>query len=153
MEHGEVVGDASLELRLVQRITMQLGLPGARFSGGVLLLDVLDSLLHFFRARRGCVPTLRLLTQQFLVNQTVEGTAAVLVGQLIERATFYERFETEGIVPIALQNDMAVDGGDDAVNHVGGASRSGQRQQQENACEMGEDTHQNACPMLKKKLK
>ena len=94
-----------------------------------------------------------MLAQQFLVNQTVEGTAAVLVGQLIERATFYERFETDGIVPIALQNDMAVDGGDDAVNHVGGASRSGQRQQQENACEMGEDTHQNACPMLKKKLK
>src|SRR5437879_13282874 len=121
MEHGEVVGDVSLELRLVQRITMQLGLPGARFSGGVLLLDVLDSLLHFFRARRGCVPTLRLLAQQFLVNQTVEGTAAVLVGQLIERAPFYERFETDGGVPLAWHNDMAGAGRANAVKLRRGA--------------------------------
>src|SRR6202007_375904 len=125
MEHGQVVGNVSLELRLVQSIAMQFGLPRARFGGGVLLLDILDTLLHFVGARSGRVGALGLFAQQFLINEAVEPAAAVLVGNLIQRTTFHEYFETHSMVPIALQNDMAVDGRDNAVNHVGGASGSG----------------------------
>ena len=66
---------------------------------------------------------LHLFAKQFLVNQAVEDGTPIIVGELVERAAVEQGFVTERFVPIALQNDVPVDGGDDAVDHLRRAGR------------------------------
>jgi hypothetical protein len=62
---------------------------------------------------------LHLFMKKFLVDQTVKHSAAVVVGELGQGAIGQQSFVTEGFVPVGLQNDAAVDGGDDAIDHFG----------------------------------
>jgi hypothetical protein len=72
---------------------------------------------------------------------------------LIERPAFDESFKADGVVPVALQDHMAVDSGNDAIDDIGGPDASRGYGEQEKQYEMGDLSHQNACPILKKKLK
>jgi hypothetical protein len=59
---------------------------------------------------------LHLLAQEFLVNQAVEDRAAIIVGELAERAAVEQGFIAQRFVPVALQDNVPVDGGYDAVD-------------------------------------
>jgi hypothetical protein len=87
----------------------------------VLRLEFRDPLLHYIggRLRRFA---LRLFTKKFLIDETVESASAVLIGDLSEGPSFYERFETHRVIPIALQDDVTIHGGDNAVDEVASAS-------------------------------
>ena len=73
----------------------------------------------------GKIRRLHLLAQKFLVDQAIENGAAVVVGELSEGAVGEQSFVAQGFVPIGLQNDLAVDGGDDAVDDFGAADAAG----------------------------
>ncbi len=65
---------------------------------------------------------LHLLAQQFLIDQAVEHGAAIVVSELGERATVEQGFVAQGFIPIALENNVAVHRGDDAVDDLPGLS-------------------------------
>ncbi len=61
---------------------------------------------------------LHLLRQQFLIDQSIEHGPAIIVRELAEGAAAEQSFIAQRIVPIALQNDVPVHCGDDAVDHL-----------------------------------
>ena len=64
-----------------------------------------------------------------------------------------QSLKPNGVVPVALQDYVTVHGDNDAVDYISSEqTRCGSRQQKQRY-EMGELSHQNACPILKKKLK
>src|SRR4029077_15059885 len=74
---------------------------------------------------------LHLLAKKFLVDEAVEYSAAVVHRELGELSVREESFVAESLVPSWLQDDVAVDGRDDAVDHLG---RGGRRRE----CQAGE---------------
>jgi hypothetical protein len=70
---------------------------------------------------------LHLLTQQFQVDEAVENGAAIVVGEAGEGAVAEERFVAQGFIPIGLQNDAAVYGGDDAIDDLRSGRSGGER--------------------------
>ena len=64
-----------------------------------------------------------LLAQKFQVDKTIQNRAAVVVGKLREGSVGEQSFVAQGFVPVALQDDAAVHGGDDAVDDLGRAVR------------------------------
>jgi leucyl aminopeptidase (aminopeptidase T) len=87
----------------------------------VLRLEFRDALLHFVggRLRRFA---LGLFPKKFLIDETVEGAAAILIGDLAEGPSFQERFEAHGVIPIALQDDVTIHSGDNAIDDVASMS-------------------------------
>lgn len=144
---------ARFQLLLVEAIPGERSMPRVRRSRAKLALDLPDAFLHFLRGGLRRLDALGLLAQQFLIDEAVEGTAAILVGDLSERTAVCQSLEANGIVPVALQDDVTIHGGDNAVDYVSSEhARDGSRQKKQQY-EMGELSHQNACPILKKKLK
>jgi hypothetical protein len=74
---------------------------------------------------------LHLLTQEFLIDEAVENGAAIIVGETGDRAISEESFVAEGFIEIGLQDDAAIDGGDDAVDDFGGRWRRGDEERGE----------------------
>ena len=74
---------------------------------------------------------LHLLAEQLLIDQSVEDVAAILVGELVELAAVEQRLVAQSFVPVALQNDVPVDLGDDAVDDLASARRGQNEQAQE----------------------
>ena len=66
-----------------------------------------------------------LLAKQLLVDQAVEDGTAIVIGELGEGAIAEKSFITESLVPIGLQDDMAVDGGDNAIEYFGRCASGG----------------------------
>ena len=80
-----------------------------------------------------------LLAQQFLVDQAIQCRFAIFKSELIEGAARDEGLATNGILPIALQNDVPVHRGHDAIQNLTRPSRQGRgqnygKQRNENAC-------------------
>ena len=94
-----------------------------------------------------------MFANQFLVNEAIKRASAILVRETLQRSTLHKGLVADGIVPIALQDDVAIDGGDDAVDDVGSPGGDGDHGYQKKDYELGEIRHQKAWPMLKKKLK
>jgi hypothetical protein len=63
-----------------------------------------------------------LLAKKFLVDEMVENGTAIVRSELGEGAVAEESFVAQGFVPVGLQNNMAVDRGDDAVDYFGGGA-------------------------------
>jgi hypothetical protein len=59
---------------------------------------------------------LHLLSEQFLIDQAVKDGTAVIVSKLAERAAVEQGFIAQGLIPIALQNDVTVHSGDNTVD-------------------------------------
>jgi hypothetical protein len=68
----------------------------------------------------GEVGRLHLLAEKFLVDETVEDGTPVVIAELGKLAVGEQSFVAESFVPVGLQNDMAVDGRDNPVDHLGG---------------------------------
>jgi hypothetical protein len=62
---------------------------------------------------------LHLLAQKFLINEAIQNGAAVIVSELRESAIGEQSLIAKGFIPIGLQNNAAIDGGDDAVDYFG----------------------------------
>src|SRR5258708_22881441 len=88
----------------------------------------------------GKISSLYLLLKQVLINETVEDRAAVFVAELVELAIRKQSFVAEGFVPVRLQNDMAIDGGDNTVDHLGGDAPRGKIEDREEELE-GRENH------------
>ena len=76
------------------------------------------------------VDILRLFAKKFLINQSVERAITVLVAELVEGAPLDERLEADSVVPITLEDHVAVDGRDYTIHDVGAASERSQSQNQ-----------------------
>ena len=63
---------------------------------------------------------LHLLPEQFLIDQAIEDGAAIVVGELVERAAVEQGLVAQRFVPVALQNNVPVHRGDDAVDDLAG---------------------------------
>ncbi len=72
---------------------------------------------------------------------------------MTERTAVCQGLEANGIVPVALQDYVTVHRGNDAIDDIRSEQRKRGSRQKEQRYEMGELSHQNACPILKKKLK
>ncbi len=104
---------------------------------------------------------LHLLRQQFLIDQAVEDSLALVISELPEWAAVQQGLVTESLVPVTLQDDVAVDRGHDAIDHVAGAGGGRRQHSQEQADREHRNrheictnpTHQNGWPMLKNMLK
>ena len=104
---------------------------------------------------------LHLFAQQFLIDQAVEHGAAIVVGELPKRTMIEQRFVTKRFVPLRLQNNAAVDGGNDAVDNLSGCAGGGDEVSPEEYCDCQQQerilrtqaVHQNGWPMLKNTLK
>ncbi len=110
----------------------------------MLLLHFLDLLLHLVGGRLRGIGALSLFANQFLINQSIKGASAILVGEMLQRSTLHKGLVADGIIPIALQDDVAIDGGDDAVDDVGSPGGEGDHGYQKKNCELGEIRHQKA---------
>src|SRR5580704_7281027 len=78
---------------------------------------------------------IHLPAKKLLVDETVQNGAAIVVSELCEGSVGKQRFVTESFVPVALQDDVAVDGGDDAVDHLGGSARWCQQKYRKQECQ------------------
>jgi hypothetical protein len=80
-----------------------------------------------------------LLVKKLLIDQAVEDGAAVIVGELCEGAIAEKSLVTEGLIPIGLQNHVAVDRGDDAIEYLGGGASGNyeRRRAQQGECSEG----------------
>ena len=100
-----------------------------------------------------------MLGEQFLVDETVEHGATVFVGKQAERAAAQQRFIAQAVIPITLQDDVAVDRGHDTVDDLAGRSRPHKSGQEQHECNRRDRLvpenvwHQNGWPMLKNTLK
>src|SRR5271165_1849057 len=98
-------------------------LPGfSRYGLRVLFAGLGDAGGDFGVGGMREVGGLHLSTKEFLVDETVENGAAIVVSELVESTIAEKSFVAESFVPVGLQNDMTIDGGDDAVDHFGGAA-------------------------------
>ena len=59
---------------------------------------------------------LHLLREQFLIDQAVKDGPALVLGKLADRTAAQKSFVAQRIIPIALQDDVAVDGSDNPVD-------------------------------------
>jgi hypothetical protein len=107
------------------------------------------------------VSRLRLLAKKFLVNEAIEDGASVVVGEVTEIAIGKQSFVAEGLIPVRLQDYVAVNGGDDAVDYLGAGAWRGQMKNSEEQHRSRERdlragmkfAFQNGWPILKNTLK
>jgi len=112
------MGNACFEALLIKPILGEGPVPSILGSCRVLALDFLYSLIHFFLRRLRRIGTLSLFPKQFLIDQPIEGPAAVLICYLSQWPGIHKSLEANGVVPIALQNHVTVHGGHNSINDV-----------------------------------
>ena len=83
----------------------------------------------------GEVGGLHLLREEFLVDETIQNGAAVIVGELREGSVGEQSFVAECFVPVALEDDVSVHRRDDAVDDLGRAVLSREPQGREHECQ------------------
>jgi hypothetical protein len=107
----------------------------------VLGLQVGNSLLDFLSWWLRRIHPLRLLSQQLLVNEPIESAPTILVGDLTERPSLHERFKAHSIVPITLQDDVAIHRRDDSIDDIAGVrdAQDGRNEQKK----IAKSAHQN----------
>ena len=69
------------------------------------------------------VRCLHLFAQKLLINKPIEHGAALVAGELAQGAAVEQSFIAERVIPVTLQDNAAVDGGDDTVDDLAGPSR------------------------------
>ena len=100
-----------------------------------------------------------LFGEQFLVNQAVENSSPIIFREFVERAAVQQGLVAQGFVPIALQNNVPIHGGDDAVDYLPGVrhgkdARTPYEKERDRRNRLrANPTHQNGWPMLKNTLK
>ena len=127
-QSGDVVSQPRFERILVKTVGCERGAPRIRGGALVLGLEFRDALLHLIGRRQWRLP-LRLFAKKFLVNEPIEGASPILVRDLAQRLPFHESLEMYRVVPIALQNDITIYGGDNAVDDIAAISRTYGEQQ------------------------
>ena len=66
------------------------------------------------------VGILQLLSQQFLINHAVQSGFSVLRCKAIERTMIDECLVSDSLIPVALQNRVAIDRGHNALHYLAG---------------------------------
>jgi hypothetical protein len=66
---------------------------------------------------------LHLLAKKLLIDEAINRGAAIIGGELIQGAIAEKGFVADGVVQIALKDQAAVDGGDDAVQDFSGGTK------------------------------
>jgi hypothetical protein len=60
-----------------------------------------------------------LLAEKFLIDEAIENRTSILFVEIGDRAVGEKSFVAQTLIPIGLQDDVAVDDGDDAVDNFG----------------------------------
>jgi hypothetical protein len=107
---------------------------------------------HLFARGREVVRVGHLDFQQLAVDQALQSTDPVRFGDPAQWFLLHERFKADGVIPVALQHRFVIDRGNHAVDHLSGQGRDWYQQQAANR-DVYKSSHQNVCPILKKKLK
>jgi hypothetical protein len=147
----DLLPDVSEKIFFSEVVKSEKRLPGV-FGRGLRILfagigDVAGDLVVRSVAKVGGI---HLLMKKFLVNESVENGAAVIVRELGQGTVGEESFVTEGFVPIALKDDAAVNGGNDSVDHfcrgaLGDQDECPHQKRQRNRGDrsLGSNSHQN----------
>ena len=127
---------------------------------GILLARFRDLRRGFFFGGMLEIRRFHLFGQQFLVNQPVENCSPIIFREFTERAAIQQGLIAQGVVPVTLQNNVSVHGGDNAVDHLPACATGKMlahsiRKSERDAVIVfrANFTHQNGWPMLKNTLK
>ena len=125
----DLLADVGEKILFGEVVLDEKGLPAISSGRGlrILLAGIGDAGSDLGIGGVGEVGGLHLFVKKFLVDETVQNGAAIVIGKLGEAAVGEKSFVAEGFVPVALQNDAAVYGGDDAVDYLGGSARGWER--------------------------
>jgi hypothetical protein len=90
-----------------------------------------------------------LLFQQRPVNQPVQDRRALLGSEIRQRLALKQAFDPDILVQLAFHDHAFVHHGNHAIHHLRRPGSNGEQHEPE----LNTQSHQNVCPILKKKLK
>src|ERR1035438_8165818 len=113
----DLLPDAGEKIFFREVASGEKGLPGLAGRGFWIELTGLgDAGRGFGVGGMEKVGGLHLLAKKFLVDKTIENRAAIVVVELSQGAIGEKSLVEEGFIPVGLQNNAAVHGGDDAAD-------------------------------------